>query len=389
MPSPKKQLTYSSRPNHAARSAHAKGARQFKTYDTSYIRPKRPKWPFAVAVIIGIILLALLIWGLVTAFSGCSKTQDLLSESESATIVVSDGEAASAIATDLQRARLISSTSEFSKRVTELEKESSLLPGTYTFTGGTSVDAIIAKLAVGPDITSVSIPEGMTITNMASRIEEATSGSITAQDFIQATANASDYADLFPFLEEAGENSLEGYLFPKTYDITPTTTAASLIGSMLSQYQAEIASLDYAYPTSQGLNAYQALILASIVEKESPDDAEIRAKVAAVFYNRLATDGEPTYGLLGSDATTAYEIGEDPTDYDWSTESPYNTRLTKGLPPTPICSPSLESLKAVCSPAADFSDYYFFSFWPNGEGGTDYFFDKTYEEHQQTIADHS
>ena len=127
--------------------------------------------------------------------------------------------------------------------------------------------------------------------------------------------------------------------------------------------------------------------MASIVEKEATDDT--RSKVAAVFYNRLANDGDPSYGMLGSDATTAYEVGDNLDSYDWSTDSPYNTRVTKGLTPTPICSPSLSSLQAVCSPEPNFSDYYFFSFWPNDQGVIEYFFDKTYDEHQQTIAEHS
>ena len=150
-----------------------------------------------------------------------------------------------------------------------------------------------------------------------------------------------------------------------------------------------MATLDYSYPTSKNFNAYQTLILASIIEKEASEDADIRAKVSAVFYNRLLNTGAPTYGLLGSDATTAYEIGGDPDNYDWTTDSAYNTRRHAGLPPTPICSPSIGSLQAACNPASDFDDYYFFSFWPNDQGTIDYFFDKTYDEHQATIAAHS
>ncbi len=111
--------------------------------------------------------------------------------------------------------------------------------------------------------------------------------------------------------------------------------------------------------------------------------------MAAVFYNRLATRAIRRTATLGSDATTAYEVGGNLDSYDWTTQSPYNTRVTKGLPPTPICSPSIASLKAVCAPEADFQDYYFFSFWPNAQGGVDYYFDKTYDDHQKTIADHS
>ena len=390
MPSRRKQVTYSSRPNHAARMAHAKGERQFRTYDTSYIRPKQSKLPAIIAAVVAIGVLALIVWGALTLFNGCSAQADLLPEGEEATVVVSEGAGAQAIGADLQKARLVATSSEFTKRVAEMGVESSLRPGTYTFAGGTSLDDIIAKLVAGPDTgTPLTIPEGFTLSAIAERVAEVSGGRITAEEFTAAASDASVYAADFPFLEEVGTNSLEGFLFPKTYALSDASSADSLIRMMLSQYKTEVAALDYAYPTSQGLSAYQALVLASIVEKESPDDDDTRAKVAAVFYNRLSTDGAPTYGLLGSDATTAYEIGGDPSNYDWSTDSPYNTRVTKGLPPTPICSPSLACLRAVCSPAADFGDYYFFSFWPNDQGGTDYFFDKTYEDHQATVAAHS
>ena len=390
MPPRRRQVTYSSRPNHAARMAHAKGERQFRTYDTSYIRPKRSKLPAVAAAVVALAVLGLVVWGMLSLFDGCSAQADLLPEGQEATIVVSEGAGAQAVGADLQKAGLVATSAEFTKRVTERGVASSLRAGAYTFAGGTSLDDIITKLVAGPDAGApLVIPEGFTLAAIADRVAEVSAGRISADDFKAAASDASAYAADFPFLEEAGTNSLEGFLFPKTYALADTATADSLIRMMLFQYKAEVGALDYSYPESQGLSAYDALILASIVEKESPDDDETRAKVAAVFYNRLATDGAPTYGLLGSDATAAYEIGGDPSGYDWSTESPYNTRVTKGLPPTPICSPSLACLKAVCSPAADFGDYYFFSFWPNDQGGTDYFFDKTYEDHQATVAQHS
>ena len=391
MPSHKKSFSYSSHPNHAARMAHAKAAQQFKTYDTSYIRPKQKKGPLIALAVCAVLVLGLLIWGVLTLTSSCSASPELLPEDEQATIVVSQGASAQTIASDLQKAGLIATTNEFISRVNEMDASAALLPGTYVISGGTSLDAIIAKLMAGPDADGIAltIPEGFTLSAIASRVEEVTSGSVTADDFTLAASDASVYATDFPFLADAGTNSLEGFLFPKTYSLKDGVTADSIIRMMLSQYQTEIASLDFSYATSCGLTNYDALVLASIVEKESPDDVDVRAKVAAVFYNRLTTDGAPAYGYLGSDATTAYELGGDVSGYDWTTQSPYNTRVTKGLPPTPICSPSLGSLEAVCSPAADFGDYYFFSFWENDSGETEYFFDKTYEDHQATIAAHS
>ena len=172
MPSHRKQVTYSSRPNHAARSAHAKGERQFRTYDTSYIRPKRSKAPLVFAAVLAVVVVGGLAWGALTLFNSCSGTPaELLAEGEEATIVVSEGSGAQAVGSDLQRARLVGTVAEFTKRVTELGMESSLKPGTYTFAGGTSLDDIIARLAAGPEASgaSLTIPEGFTLANTAAR----------------------------------------------------------------------------------------------------------------------------------------------------------------------------------------------------------------------------
>ena len=147
---PRKQVTYSQRPNHAARSAHARGERQFRTYDTSYIRPKKSKAPIVFAIILAIIVLGGLGWGVLTLFNSCSGPQvELLAEGEEATITVADGSGASAIADQLVQARLVSSASEFTKRVNELNAASQLKPGTYTFAGGASLDSIIKALKPG------------------------------------------------------------------------------------------------------------------------------------------------------------------------------------------------------------------------------------------------
>ena len=253
-----------------------------------------------------------------------------------------------------------------------------------------SNDDLVDALVAGPvanKAANLVVPEGAKLSTIASAVESAYNGSITADQFTKAASNASKYAKDYPFLADAGKNSLEGFLFPKTYELIINASAEDVVCQMLDQYQSEVASLDYSYPRNEGMSDYDALILASIVEKEAT--ADTRTKVAAVFYNRLGNQGDPSYGTLGSDATTAYEVGDNLDNYNWSTKSPYNTRVTKGLPPTPICSPSIESLQAVLSPEQNFEDYYFFSFWTNDQGGVDYYFDKTYDDHQRTISEHS
>ena len=379
----RKQVTYSRRPTHAARSAHARGDRMFRTYDTSFIQPKRSKVPtiaFAVALVI---VALLLVWFIGTRIAGCVSPQvEIISSSEQATIVVDEGEGAASIAQTLVDARLISNTKDFTDQVNKLGSGSDLKPGTYLFAGGTSVDSIIATLQNGPVTATLTIPEGYRLSEIAQAVATATEGRVSADAFTQAASNASNYVADYSFLESAGTNSLEGFLFPKTYDLAVDATADSIIRTMLTQFQMETADLDWSYPTSQGLSLYQAVNLASIVEKESSGDEQIRSQVAAVFYNRLTTTGEPSFGFLQSDATTAYEVGHDPTADEVHSDSAYSTYTHAGLPPTPICSPSINCLRAVCAPAGDaLGKFYFFYF-----EGDAYTFSETYEEHQAAFS---
>ena len=384
---PRKQVTYSQRPNHAARSAHARGEREFRTYDTSYIRPKQSKGPKIFAAVLAVVVIGGLAWGGLTLFNSCSGSApvELLAEGQEATVVVEQGSGAKAIGELLVEEKLVGSASDFAKRVSEMGVESQLKPGTYTFAGGTSLDDIVRQIAAGPDMgNALTIPEGYKLSDIAEAVATASEGRITAEAFTAAASDASVYAASYSFLADAGTNSLEGFLFPKTYAVADDATADSLVRMMLDQFQKETASLDWSYPQSQGLSIYDAVNLASIVEKESSGDEQIRAKVAAVFYNRLETTGEPSYGFLQSDATTAYELGHDPTPEDIKNPTPFNTYTNTGLPPTPICSPGLDCLQAVCNPAQ--TNYFFFYFAPDESGTMQYYFSETYEEHQQTFS---
>lgn len=383
MPQHRKQVTYSQRPNHAARSVHARGERQFRTYDTSYIRPKKSKGPVIFAAILAIVVIGGLVFGALTLFNSCSaQPVELLAEGQEATVVVADGEGAQAVGKDLEEARLVTSASDFTKRVNELGVDSQLKPGTYTFAGGVTLDQIINDLKAGPKTNALTIPEGYTLAQIAQSVSDFTEGRISVDDFTAASSDASVYAADYAFLADAGTNKLEGFLFPKTYEISDEATADTVVRMMLDQFQTETASLDWSYPQSQGLTVYDAVNLASIVEKESSGDEQIRAQVASVFYNRLSTLGDPSYGFLQSDATTAYEVGHDPSAEEVHAETPYSTYANTGLPPTPICSPSIDSLQAVCAPDQESLGKYFFFYFE----GDQYYFSETYDEHQETFS---
>lgn len=385
MPQHRKQVTYSQRPNHAARSAHARGERQFRTYDTSYIRPKKSKAPAIVAAVLAVLVVGGLAWGALTLFNSCSaQSVELLAEGQEATITVAEGAGAKVVGEQLAEARLVSNVGDFTKRVNEMGVDSQLKPGTYTFAGGMSLDAIINQLTAGPVANALTIPEGSTLEAVAQSVATFTENRITADAFTAAASDASAYAADYDFLADAGTNSLEGFLFPKTYEIGDDAAAESVVRMMLDQFKTETSGLNWSYPQSQGLTIYDAVKLASIVERESSGDEQIRAQVASVFYNRLNNFGDPNYGFLQSDATTAYELGHDPTPEDIKNPTPFNTYTNTGLPPTPICSPGLDCLQAVCNPAQ--TNYFFFYFAPDESGTMQYYFSETYEEHQQTFS---
>ena len=372
--SPRKNITYSSHPSHAARSAHAKGDKMFRTYDTSAIRPKRSPIPAIIAIVILAVAAVAVIGGLIAFTRGCTSTP-MAKKGAEVQIVIEEGEGAKSVAKTLADAGLIASQSEFTDRIAQADGDTTLHPGTYTLIGGQSVDEIIGVLLAPVKEVTFTVPEGCTLAQTADIVATASNGRIAAQDFIAAASDASVYAGSYPFLGSAGKNSLEGFLFPKTYPIAEDSTADSIIHSMLDQFGSETAGLDLTYATNRGLSFYDMVKLASIVEKES--DADHRGEVASVFYNRLVNGW-----MLQSDATVAYIVGHDPTPDDINAYNDYNTYFIMGLPPTPINSPSLACMQAVCAPPE--TDYFYFYFEPDASGKMAYSFSATYEEHQQT-----
>jgi uncharacterized YceG family protein len=146
-----------------------------------------------------------------------------------------------------------------------------------------------------------------------------------------------------------GTQSLEGFLFPATYPLTPGETAEQLVSQQLDAFRANLKKIDLSYAKRKGnLTPYDVLIIASMIEREVVKNKE-RPLVAAVIWNRLGAD-EP----LAIDATTRYEFKnytEPITKEQLASDSPYNTRNHAGLPPTPIGNPGLASIKAAANPA--------------------------------------
>lgn len=339
----------------------------------------------AVAIVLAVVLVVV---PAITGGNGGDGPQDV-APGTTVSVTVPEGSGAAAVADALYEAGVIADKSEFLAQVRRMNAEQSIKSGSYSFRTGDVTANIIQTLTTGPNAEiSLTIPEGYTVASIAAAVEETLS--IPADDFL-AQAKASNYVADYSFLEGAGNDSLEGFLFPKTYSFpTGEVTADQVIRTMLTQFQTELDTLDLSYPESDGLSIAEMVNLASIVEKESTPST--RGTVAAVFYNRLDNMGDPNYGFLQSDATTAYSVGHDPSAEEVHDENdPYSTYVHVGLPPTPICNPGLESLQAVCSPDMDAIEngIFYFYFWTNDAGETEYAFSRTYDEHMQAIANNS
>jgi uncharacterized YceG family protein len=198
-------------------------------------------------------------------------------------------------------------------------------------------------------VVRLTIPEGFAIRDIAPAVRKV---GINPAAYRRAVAKARPPKGFLVKGERAA--TLEGFLFPATYELPKPPTAGGLVARQLAAFTEQFAAVDLRYARSKQLSRYDVLKIASLIEREAAADVD-RPKIAAVIYNRLAA-GMP----LGIDATTQYEIGawREPTGPELRSDTPYNTRLRTGLPPTPIANPGAASLRAAARPARAAFLYY-------------------------------
>ena len=376
-----KKVTYSSHSSRAARAAHAKGDREFRTYDTSAIMPKKSPAPFICAAVVAVVVIAAVCF---FAFRGCAGSQvALLAPGQSAEGTITEGETASSIGDARVAARRIGSSREFTDEVTRLEAASALIPGTYTFQGGSTPEELVRAIMVGPAQVgdTLAVPEDIPRAELSELVACATGGRITAEAFLAASENASAYAADDAFLESAGENSLEGFLFPTTYPIDKNKTAVFAVDTMLTMFKNQISQQKLEDIKNSPYDLKQIITMASIIEKESNGDDTERKNISSVIHNRLEQPNSEKGGrLLQLCSSINYIMVHDGiSKFDTTIESPYNTYIHEGLTPGPICNPGLSAIKAAIYPAD--TDYYFFAL---GTDDKSHFF-TDYNEHLRFI----
>ena len=302
-----------------------------------------------------VLLLGLLSVGVLAACGGSTPAPG-----EKVTVTIPPGATAGQIAQLLEDAGVVSSANDFVERIVADGEGEGFKPGTYALRTNEEYDRIVFQLNSGPsaDAARLTIPEGYAIWDIKAEVRDV---GIKPKQY-QAALDAHQSPKGFLANGEQAA-TLEGFLFPATYDVAVPADADALVADQVSAFSDNWASVDMTYASSKNLTNYDVLKIASLIEREA-QASDDRAKIASVIYNRLRADMS-----LGIDASVQYGVGswDELTGTDLQSDSPYNLRRFKGLPPTPICNPGLASMQAAANPAkTDYLYYYAIKDDPQG-----------------------
>jgi UPF0755 protein len=290
-------------------------------------------------------------------------------------VVIPEGSGLGQIADLLEERGVISSASFFELRARLAGRTGDLKPGRYVLASNMSYVDVLDRLEQGlpPNVVQVTIPEGRSRREVAPLVRG------LGGNYLRATRRSRrlDPRDY----QATGATSLEGFLFPATYELKKGQPVRRLVDEQLRAFRRNFEKVDLSYARRRNLTPYDVLIIASLVEREA-GVAKERPIIASVIYNRLKRDIR-----LDIDATTRFAVG------NWSrplrvseleNPSPYNTRVHSGLPPGPIGSPGLDSIKAAARPAR--TGYLFYVVKPGTCGRHN--FARTDAEFQRFVADY-
>jgi UPF0755 protein len=286
-------------------------------------------------------------------------------------ITVPEGASLAQIADLLAQAKVVPSARAFRSQAEDDGYAQRFRPGTYTLHQYDAYGAIVAELVQGtrPPTITVTLPEGLDAREMAGVTDKAVTG-FSKADYIDLTL---EHPLPFALQGKKRRASLEGMLFPATYDFPPLETARDLVELQLDEFRDAFETIDLRRARRKNLTAYDVVIIASMIEREVQVPAE-RKLVAAVIWNRLRLGMR-----LQIDATIIYALGHRKrvlTLDDLEIKSPYNTYRRRGLPPTPICNPGRGPLRAAAAPAR--VDYLYYVARNDGSGR--HYFSRSYDQ---------
>jgi UPF0755 protein len=296
-----------------------------------------PRWGRVAALVIVALVVVGVAWFALRLFQpfkgeGAGKVR----------VVIPQGASLGDIADLLEKEGVVDSSTFFTLRARISGRSGDLKPGPYTLQSGMAHTDVLDALEEGvpPNVVRITVPEGLPRAQVASMVKRLR-GNYRRATRHSRLLDPRDY-------EAKRATSLEGFLFPSTYELKKGQPVRKLVNEQLRAFKKNFAKVDLDFARRKNLTPYDVLIIASLVEREAQVPRE-RPIIASVIYNRLKNDIR-----LDIDATTRFAVG------NWSrplrvselqNPSPYNTRVHSGLPPGPIGSPGLASIKAAARPA--------------------------------------
>jgi UPF0755 protein len=342
-------------------------------------KPKR-SWVWIISLMLSLGVVVLLTIG---AYFYTKVNQAASSESVPVSFTVSKGETTRGIAKNLSDQKIIGSYWSFVLYVKLHDAGDKIQAGNYGLDRNMNIADIVDVLTHGKVVSNarkVTLIEGRTNDQIALELEK--QNVVSARDFLLATTDDS-YS--FKYERTALKFNYQGFLFPDTYQFAKDATVKEVLQKILTNFETKMSDQMTSDISAKNLKLGDVITLASIVEKEVGRNKDVitdddivtmqkeRGLVASVFYNRMKA------GMaLESDATVNYITGKSDrsvTIADTKIKSPYNTYQVRGLPPSPISNPGLDSIRAAIYPTK--SDYLYFLNSPDGTA----YFAKTLAEH--------
>jgi UPF0755 protein len=343
---------------------------------------------------------------------GAALTTPASSDSTQVEFLVEPGDTARSIGDRLQSQGLLGDSRAFVFIAIDRQLTGALQQGTFVLRRNLTPDELVSALLNPPVVKFVDIElrTGLRLEQLTAKLETLTDLQLDPEAFYNLVKSppaslVDDYPWLKAILADAPEGaSLEGFLWPSSYRVLPDTTPEELVRLMLDKFIANVGEERLSVPEARGLTFYQVVVLGSIVEREAQLDEE-KPLIAGVYANRLDPKKFPR-DMLEADPTVIYAhdtaelaklpiqdwqrylfwgpIGGGLADYPLPADlAAYNTYSHKGLPPGPLCTPTIASIDAALEPNTETGYLYFVA---KGDGSGSSAFAKTFKEHQANIA---
>lgn len=289
-------------------------------------------------------------------------------------IKIEKGESSEVISQKLEEEGIIKKAFLFDLYVFFYKKSKNLKAGEYLLSPSMNIIQIVEILEKGREpFFKITIKEGWKVKEIVSYLEK--ENFFSEKEFLDEISNVKKWQEEYDFLKiNFSIKNLEGFLYPDTYFLSLNSKPEDLVKKMLSNFRKQVLGNFKSEIEESKFNLYEIIILASILEKEAADENE-RAIISDIFQKRL----EKSFPLQ-SCATVEYILGTKKRVLsleDIKVKSPYNTYLHSGLPPSPICNPSKEAVKAIFYPQK--TDFWYFLSTADGKT----YFQRTLKEHEE------